>query len=410
MSPFSPFIRATTPPPVMEARRWIQGKTFPADRPLINLSQAAPIDPPPEALRAQMARMVVNEPDTHLYGPVLGLPALRAEIAGRWSAAYGGEIEPADVAITGGCNMAFCAALATLAIPGDAILLPVPWYFNHKMWCDTVGIDAIPLPCDARMNPDIEAARPLMSGHVKAIVLITPNNPTGAEYPAGLVAAFAALARAHGAALILDETYRDFDSRETRPHNLFADPGWRDVLIHLYSFSKAFRLTGHRTGAIITSPERLAEVEKFMDSVAICAPTLGQKAALWGLRHLGDWVAGERAEILRRREAITRGLARLPGWKLLGAGAYFAYVEHPFAMRSDELCRFLVDEQSILTLPGTMFSPDPEGARQIRIAFANADPDGLGRALDRLAELTHRLPRRDAPPLATPLASPEASA
>lgn len=404
MSPFSPFIRATTPPPVMEARRWIQGRTFPADRPLMNLSQAAPIDPPPEALRAQMARMVVNETDTHLYGPVLGLPALRAEIAERWSAAYGGEITAADVAITAGCNMAFCAALATLAIPGDAILLPVPWYFNHKMWCDTVGIDAIPLPCDERMFPDPEAARPLMSGRVKAIVLITPNNPTGAEYPADLLVRFAALAREHGAALIVDETYRDFDSRGGRPHDLFADPDWRDVLIHLYSFSKAFRLTGHRTGAIITSPERLAEVEKFMDSVAICAPTLGQKAALWGLRHLGDWVAGEREEILRRRAAITQGLARLRGWKLLGCGAYFAYVEHPFALPSDELCRVMVEEQSILTLPGTMFSPDhaPEtGGRQIRIAFANMTAEALARAIDRLAELTVSLPHREGSPLAS---------
>lgn len=401
MSPFSPFIRATTPPPVMEARRWIQGRSFPADRPLMNLSQAAPIDPPPEALRAQMARMVVSEPDTHLYGPVLGLPALRAEIATRWSAAYGGEIDAADVAITAGCNMAFCAALATLAIPGDAVLLPVPWYFNHKMWCDTVGIDAIPLPCDGRMNPDIEAAHPLMSSRVKAIVLITPNNPTGAEYPAGLISAFAALARAHGAVLILDETYRDFDSRGSRPHTLFADPGWRDVLIHLYSFSKAFRLTGHRTGAIITSPERLAEVEKFLDSVAICAPTLGQKAALWGLRHLGDWVSGEREEVLRRREAITQGLARLPGWRLLGAGAYFAYVEHPFAIPSDALCQLLVEEQSILALPGTMFSPDASGQRQLRLAFANMDASGLSGAIDRLAEVTARLTHREGSPLAS---------
>jgi aspartate/methionine/tyrosine aminotransferase len=412
MPPFSPFIRATTPPPVMEARRWVQGKTFPPERPLMNLSQAAPIDPPPEALRAQMARMVVNEPDTHLYGPVLGLPALRSEIAARWSAAYGGEITQADVAITAGCNMAFCAALATLAIPGDAILLPVPWYFNHKMWCDTVGIEAIPLPCDANMHPDPAAARSLLTSRVKAIVLITPNNPTGAEYPGGLLAEFAALARENGSALIVDETYRDFDSRTGRPHDLFADPDWRDTLIHLYSFSKAFRLTGHRTGAIITSPERLAEVEKFMDSIAICAPTLGQKAALWGLRHLGDWVAGEREEVLRRRDAITQGLARLPGWKLLGCGAYFAYVEHPFEMPSDALCQLMVEAQSILMLPGTMFSPDPSidaGGGQIRIAFANMDAAGLATTIDRLADLTRTLPRR-ATATGAPLASGGASA
>ena len=110
--------------------------------------------------------------------------------------------------------------------------------------------------------------------------------------------------------LILDETYRDFLRRDGRPHDLFADPGWRDTLVHLYSFSKSFRLTGHRTGAMIASAERLAEAEKVLDTVTICPPQLGQKAALWGLRYLGDWVAGERAEILRRRDAATRRARR----------------------------------------------------------------------------------------------------
>lgn len=402
MSPFSPLLRATTPPPVMEARRWLEGVSFPANRPLMNLSQAAPIDPPPAPLREAMAEMILTEPDTHLYGPVLGLPALRAEIADQWSTAYGGAITPADVAITAGCNMAFCATLATLATAGDAILLPVPWYFNHKMWCDTVGIEAIPLPCGPDMCPDPEAARALMTPRVKAIVLVTPNNPTGAEYPPALIADFARIAREAGAALILDETYRDFHSSTDRPHDLFTDPDWRDVLIHLYSFSKAFRLTGHRTGAIIADPARLAEAEKFLDSIAICAPTLGQKAALHGLRHLGPWVAGERLEILRRRAAITTGLATLPGWRLLGCGAYFAYVEHPFDLPSDQLAKALVTEQSLLTLPGTMFGPGPaqggDGsfARQLRLAFANIDAPGLGTVVERLAALPLASPRPSA--------------
>lgn len=390
MPSYSPLIRATLPPPVMEARRWLQGVTFPAGRPLLNFSQAAPTEPPPESLCAAMAEMILGEPDTHLYGPVLGLPALRAELAARWSMAYGGEIAPADVAITAGCNMAFCTALATLAAPGDAVLLPVPWYFNHKMWLDTVGVEAIPLACGPDMLPDLEAAKALMGPRVKAIVLVSPNNPTGAEYPPALIAAFAALARAHGAALILDETYRDFHGSEDRPHDLFADPDWRDVLIHLYSFSKAFHLTGHRTGAMIAAPERLAEAEKFLDSVAICAPTLGQKAALWGLRHLGPWVAEERLEILRRRDAILQGFARLPGWRVLGCGAYFAYVEHPLAEPSDRLAQRLVADQSLLMLPGTMFAPqdDPRARRQLRIAFANSGIAGLATLVDRLGALT----------------------
>ena len=111
--PLNPAFAATEPPPVMEARRWLVGVTFPADRPLINVSQAAPVESPPLGLRQALADAALNDPNAHLYGPVLGLPALREEIAAQWSAAYGGQIAPAQVAITQGCNQAFCAVMAT---------------------------------------------------------------------------------------------------------------------------------------------------------------------------------------------------------------------------------------------------------------------------------------------------------
>ncbi|HMO73304.1 MAG TPA: hypothetical protein PKC84_16980, partial [Paracoccaceae bacterium] len=103
LHPLNPAIAATEAPPVMEARRWLDGVAFPPDRPLINLSQAAPVAPPPEGLRRAIAEAALDDPAAHLYRPVLGLPALRAEIAAQWSAAYAGAIAPAQVAITQGC-------------------------------------------------------------------------------------------------------------------------------------------------------------------------------------------------------------------------------------------------------------------------------------------------------------------
>ena len=98
--PLNPAMAATEMPPVMEARRWLQGAVFPPDRPLINISQAAPVDVPTLGLRQALADAALNNPDAHLYGPVLGLPALRAEIASQWSAAYGGAVRASEVAIT----------------------------------------------------------------------------------------------------------------------------------------------------------------------------------------------------------------------------------------------------------------------------------------------------------------------
>ncbi|MEX0340837.1 MAG: aminotransferase [Arenibacterium sp.] len=383
--------RATFAPPITESRRWLQGMTFPPERPLINVSQAAPVAPPPKALREVIAEHALNNDDAHLYGPDLGLPALREELAERWSAAYGGSIQATQVAITSGCNHGFAATIAAITGEGDEVVIPTPWYFNHKMWLDMSGVRAVPLSVTKGMLPDPAACSALITDKTRAIALVSPNNPVGVEYPDDLVRAFYDLAKARGIHLILDETYRDFDSRTGPVHDLFAQPDWDKTLVHLYSFSKAYRLTGHRVGAMMTSPALLDEVEKFIDSVTICPNQLAQHAALWGLRNLEDFLAKERAEILTRRAAIETGFPALnaKGWELLGLGAYFAYVSHPYDMPSDVFARNLVQKAGILLLPATMFVPpdDPSGAGQLRIAFANLDSAGIKELFERLQTL-----------------------
>ncbi|MXU65811.1 aminotransferase [Oceanomicrobium pacificus] len=387
---FSHTIEETFAPPVMEARRWLAEATPDPDQPLLNLSQAAPVAPPPRALREAIAEAALTDDAAHLYGPVLGLPDLRDAVAARWTEVYGAPVSPGQVAITSGCNEAFAAAISVTAAPGEEVILPTPWYFNHKMWLDMAGIRARLLPSGDGMLPDPEEAAALIGPDTRAIVLVTPNNPTGAEYPAGLIARFAELARSRGLRLILDETYRDFHSGDGAPHRLFEDPDWGDTVIQLYSFSKVYRLTGHRVGALVAGEPVLAEVEKFLDTVTICPNQLGQRAALYGLRHLSGFVADERAEVLRRRAAMEEGFSALAGWQLLGCGAYFAYLEHPFDSPSDTVAQALLRDKGVLVLPGTMFAPtiakggDGSAEAQLRIAFANADLGGIATLFDRL--------------------------
>lgn len=379
---------ATFAPPIPAARRWLEGVEFPPDRPLINVSQAAPVAPPPRALREEMARLVCDDPNVHLYGAVLGLPALRAEVAAQFSQAYGGQIDASQVGITSGCNEAFAAVMSCLTDQNAEVLVPVPWYFNHKMWLDMAGVRVVPLPCGADLLPDLAAARALITPATRAIVMVTPNNPTGVEYPPALMAGFAALAREAGIYLVVDETYRDFHSQTGAPHGLFQHEHWPDHLVQLYSFSKAYRLTGHRVGAVVAGAGLLGEIEKFLDTVTICPTPLGQQAALWGMQHLHSWLAAERTEVLARRAAIEQGFPPLAqrGWKLLGCGAYFAYVEHPFDSDAETLGQRLVHEAGILALPATMFTPtgDTAGQRQLRIAFANIDCKTIAQMFDRL--------------------------
>jgi len=246
------------------------------------------------------------------------------------------------------------------------------------------------VPGGPGLIPAAEAAEARIDDRVRGIGLVSPNNPGGVEYPAEVVAGFRDVARSHGIALVIDETYRDFDSRSGAPHDLLADPEWDTTVVQLYSFSKAYRLTGHRVGALVAHPERLAQVEKFLDTVAICPPQLGQRAALWGMRNLSQWLAGERAEILDRRAAIEDGFPALAatGWSLEGVGAYFAWVRHPFAEPSDALAKRLVRDAGVLCLPGTMFMPTGGGRDALRIAFANVDRAGIARLFGRLAEVT----------------------
>ena len=289
--------------------------------------------------------------------------------------------------MTSGCNQAFVAAISVLAGAGDSVIITAPWYFNHRMWLDMMGIETRVPAATPDLVPDPEAIAALVSHSTRAIVLISPNNPTGVEYPARVMREVLETARKRGLALIVDETYRDFDSRTEPPHDLFTDPDWPETLIHLYSFSKAYRLTGHRVGAVIASGSILAEIEKFLDTVSICPGRIGQHAALYGLRNLGEWLAGERREILRRRQLVEEGFSGQDAWRLLGCGAYFAYAEYPFALPSDQFALRLLEERAILTLPGSMFGQEDgehDPCRQIRIAYANADAAGIADLFARL--------------------------
>lgn len=382
--------QTTFAPPIPAARKWLDGVAFPADRPLIDLSQAVPADPPPIPLRAVMGQALDNA-ETHLYGPVLGMPALRQTLADHWAGFYAAPVSPAQVAITAGCNQAFAASIAALCRAGDDVILAVPWYFNHKMCLDMSGVTAQPLPVGPDLLPDPATAAALVTPRTKAIVLITPNNPSGVEYPAALMRAFFDLARARGIKLIVDETYRDFHSQTGPLHRLLQVENWDDTLIQLYSFSKSFRMTGHRTGAIIGSAGFLSEAEKYLDTIAICAPTLGQIAAEWGLRNLDDWLADQRRELLDRRTAIETHFPKLAakGWTLQSVGAYFAWVTHPYLDSSEQLAPKLVREAGILMLPASMFMPkgDASADRAFRIAFANVDQTGIAEFIGRLAAL-----------------------
>ena len=389
----NPLVSATEAPPIAEAAGWLRPERFGPETPLIDVCQAVPGYGPPESLTRHVAA-AAGDADTAFYTQIAGIDPLREALAADINAVYGGDVGSGNVLIASGCNQAFFLAMMALANSGASVLLPAPWYFNHAMTLGMLGIEAIPLPCrpENGMVPDPADAAALIRPDTRAIVLVTPNNPTGAIYPADVMAAFLELAAGRGIALVTDETYRDFLPPETaRPHGLFAESDWRrDGLIHLYSFSKVYSLTGYRVGALVADAETIAEIEKIMDCVSICAPHISQHAALYGLGHLADWRAANRTLMANRVAAFQGAMKRADnGYTIRSIGAYFAYVEHPYAGRSSlDVARELAAGRNLLCLPGTMFGPKDDAAQEsmLRFAFANVEESVMPAIAGRLSE------------------------
>jgi hypothetical protein len=356
-----------------------------SNRPFLNLCQAVPSYPPAPELQAEFARLAQTD-GMGGYTNIYGIEALRKAHAASMAFDYAGSIAQSQVAITTGCNQAFAAAVMAVAETGDNVVMPTPWYFNHQMWLKMlgIGIEAIPAFAVGRNYPDVAEAEKAITSRTRAIVLCTPNNPTGAVYPPEVIHAFFELAQRKGLALILDETYKDFRPGTAPSHNLFQRNDWSETLIQLYSFSKVYALAGYRLGSMISGEKILAEAAKILDCMTICPPHITQAGVVFALRELQDWKRGK-LDIMAGRLASIRTAFEHPDLKfeMVSSGAYFAYVKHPY---TDELSKpvamRLAQEHDVLCLPGVMFGPGQEN--YLRFAFANVDGNLMQPLVERL--------------------------
>jgi aspartate/methionine/tyrosine aminotransferase len=356
-------------------------------RPLLDLSQAAPPYPPPPPVVDRIVE-VARHPEGGTYTEVPGLPALRAAIAADVARDYGGALVAEDVVVTAGCNQAFCLVASALTRPGDEVVLALPYYFNHDMWLRMNGIAPVYLDPGPDGLPRAGDAAALVTPRTRALVLVTPGNPTGATLPPAAVAEFAEFARRRGIALVLDETYRSFRDTDDPPHRLFDDPGWPDTVISLHSFSKELAIPGYRVGAVIASAAVQREVCKLLDCVAVCAPRIGQEAALAGLGpDVRDWRRDRAREMAHRRAWLAAAMADRPGgFGLESCGAFFGWVRHPFAGRpTADVARDLVTEHDVLVVPGTAFLPDDRSL--LRVSVGNVDQAAIADLAERLRGL-----------------------
>jgi len=259
------------------------------------------------------------------------------------------------------------------------------------MALNLLGIKAVSLETlpENGFTPSVERCRDLITSKTRAIVLVTPNNPTGATYSSSLISAFVELARDKNLALILDETYRDFlTTTNSPPHQIFTSTSWRSTFIHLFSFSKSYCLPGHRLGAIVASPFLLTtSLKSILDTVQICPPRPIQLALAPLLPQLRSFLKDTALNLKARHKLFEENLPKR--WKV-GAkveGGYFAFVKHPFKnVGSEIVCKRLAQEMGVLVLPGSFFREGGIDDRWIRFSVANVDDDKVKKVCDRLVE------------------------
>ncbi|MBB3313357.1 hypothetical protein FHT78_005149 [Rhizobium sp. BK196] len=385
MPPFNPLVDKLVPPPIPSVFAWARSYDG-RYGPLIDLSQAVPGYPAHPEMLKLLGESAASAAYTG-YGPIEGEAELRQAYAAQAREVYRAPIDSANIHITAGCNQAFVCAAMTVAGSGDAVLMTNPYYFNHETTLAMLGIQSRFAACDpaAGFLPDPAALAAAITPDVRALAIVTPNNPTGALYPADLIEKIFDLCKARGIWLILDETYRDFLPEGVgRPHGLFAKQGWEDTLIGLYSFSKSFCIPGHRLGAITAGPQVVSQVAKIMDNLQICAPRAPQAAVAKALPRLAAWREENRREIALRAETLRLTMAEVTKWKLGAVGAYFAFVRHPFDRRdSTEVAEKLARDAGILCVPGAYFGEGQDA--YLRFAFANADAQTIRMLSGRLS-------------------------
>lgn len=346
--------------------------------------------PPPEALDA--IPRFLSSPGSHQYGPVEGVPELVAALDAKLTRENGLDLSKSRVVVTAGGNMAFMNAVLAVADPGDEVILQTPYYFNHEMAIVMAGCRAVAVPTDDRYQLQIDRIRDAITPRTRAIVTISPNNPSGAVYPADTLNAVNALCAERGLWHIHDEVYEYFTYGAARHASPGAGPGAAAHTISLFSLSKAYGFASWRIGYMVIPETLWMAVNKIQDTILICPPHVSQAAAVGALaagrsycdRHVRTLAAVR--ELVLARLAEIGDLCEAPS----ADGAFYCLLRVHTDMPAMTLGERLIREHRVATVPGTTFGLH-DGC-YLRVSYGALAPEtveeGMGRLVAGLKALT----------------------
>ena len=357
---------------------------------LINLGQAVPFFPPPAEALARLSGNL-SEPGLHCYTPDPGLPELRE----KWSRLLRERFRlPCDperhLLITAGANQAYLMAVMSLLNPGDRMGLPTPWYFNHAMAVSMIGAEPVPIAFSAEGGYHLDVdlvAKTARDQRLKAVTIVTTNNPTGTTYRPDDLRRLARELLTMGVFLIVDETYALFPTPGESHFSCGSLEAASLGIITIGSFSKCFALTGWRVGWIVASEALTAQMLKVQDTMVICAPHAGQHLVLHCLPLLDTWLPEKIAQLATRRERFLAMAERFRPWRVRSCGLFFAFLEGPEPGRKKVL--EILENDRVILIPGDIFGPGKGVAdgldTTIRVSLGGAPEQDLAEGLERLA-------------------------
>ena len=353
---------------------------------LLHLEYGEPRVFAPEAVRRAAAQALLSE--RMVYTPTEGPGELRQAIAGKLRRVNGVSVEPERVFVTHGGVGALYASFASVLGPGDRVLMPDPCWPNAVGQVLTLGAEPVFYPLDAQRGFQPEPEDWPVDARTRAILINSPQNPTGVVLSRGMLERIAAVARRHGLWVISDEVYDQIHFGD-RPVSMLEI--YPEGTLAAFSFSKTYAMTGWRLGYAVLRPGMQAHTTKVVESCYSSSSMVAQVAALAALEQVEQWEID--AMVDAYRDARDRALALLAAagrQRYVPDGAFYLMLPVPGGISSEDFARMLLERKDMVVVPGATFGRRAD--REVRLSLA-AGADAVAEGIGRWLELTEESER-----------------
>ncbi len=341
--------------------------------------------PPADLLRALPERMA--DPLRHRYQAVGGIGPLIDALAAKLRDENGIDVaRGSHVMVTAGSNMAFLNAVLALGDPGDEFILPLPFYFNQEMAIRMAGCLPVCVPTRPDYQLDLGVIERAITPRTRAIITVSPNNPTGAVYPEDDLRAVNALCAARGLYHFSDEAYEYFTFDGTRHFSPASIPGAERHTLTFQSFSKGWGMASWRCGHVVYPADLAEAMNKVQDTNLICAPVISQLLALESLRLGRRAIEPELQSLESVRHKVHESLAALDGLASFPRtqGAFYVVLRLAGVSDPHAFIRAMVERHRVAVIPGFAFGlTDTREANYQRLSFGSLDPATVAEGVQR---------------------------